>query len=97
MNKISPYPLIDKALKMFENLFNGKYDPLEFSLDMELYLFDNSKKMNKENYEITEFLNQDTPDACALAEPNFDPTEMLEMLKPIYKKAREMREKLENK
>ena len=88
------YLLIDKALKMFEDLFNGKYSPYNFALDMELYLLDNYDEMIKENYEITEFLNQDTPDACGLVEPNFDPTEMLEMLKPIYKTAREMRDKL---
>ena len=88
------YPLIDKALKMFEELFKGEYDPHEFSLDMEMFLYDNYEKMNEENYEITHFLNQDTPDVCALAEPNFDPTEMLTLLKPIYEKAKKMRAKL---
>ena len=91
------YPLIDKALKMFEDLFNGKYEPNSFSADMEMFLWRNYEQMKIENLEITNFLNQDTQDICDLAEPNFDPTEMLEMLKPIYKTAREMREKLENK
>jgi len=88
------YPLIDKALKMFEELFEGKFDPYDFSGKIEMYLYDNYEEMNKENYEITDFLNQDTQDVCDLAEPNFDPTEMLTLLKPIYEKAKEMRAKL---
>lgn len=88
------YPLIDKALKMFEELFEGKFDPYDFSGKIEMYLYDNYEEMNKENYEITHFLNQDTQDVCDLAEPNFDPTEMLTLLKPIYEKAKEIRAKL---
>ena len=88
------YPLIDKALKMFEELFKGEYDPHEFALDMELFLFDNYEKMNKENFQLNDYLNNDTPYICSLAEPNFDPTEMLTLLKLIYEKAKKMRAKL---
>ena len=40
---------IETAFEMFERLFDGKYDPLQFSCDMEQYLYDNYQEMLSED------------------------------------------------
>ena len=83
-------PKIEKALKLFEQLFSGEYDPFKFSIDMEDYLFDNYDEMLAEDKAVTEFLNNDVPDICAEGEPGFDSSAMIAALKPIYEKAKAM-------
>lgn len=84
---------IQEAFEMFDALFNGEYDPLEFSVDMEDFLFKNYDIMHNENFEVAHYLNQDVPDLCAEGEPNFDPTHMITELKKIYDVAKAMCEK----
>lgn len=40
---------IQQAFDMIEALLRGEYDPLQFSCDMEDFLYDNSSTMEQEN------------------------------------------------
>lgn len=73
---------------MFEDLFSNRYDPLQFSLDMEQFLLDNYKAMLTENKEVTDLLNEYVPDICAEGEPGFDSRNMITALKVEYEKAK---------
>ena len=78
------------AFNMFEKLFDGKYDPFDFSCDMEQYLFDNYNDLLLENKEITDIWEENVPDLCSEGEPNFDPAHMSAELKKIYDKTKAM-------
>ena len=73
---------------MFEELFSGKYDALEFSCDMEDFFCDNYDAIKKENKDIATILNENLPELCAEGEPGFNPTHMIEELKKVYEKVK---------
>lgn len=64
--------MIQKALDMMQALIDGAYDPLQFSLDMETFLYENYDEMHQENAALTEYLNENIPDLCAECEPGMD-------------------------
>ncbi len=86
---------LEIVFNMFDALFNGKYDPFDFSCDMEQYLFDNYKDLQKENKATADILENDVPELCAEGEPGFDPTHMIDGLKKVYNKAKAIYEKAE--
>ncbi len=79
---------IKEIFNMFERLFSGNYDPLQFSLDMEDYFYENYYEIKKENSKIAKIFNSNLPELCADGEPGFDATNMIQGLKKIYKKAK---------
>ena len=82
--------MIEKVFHMFRQLFQGEYDPYQFTLDMEMFLFDHYDEMNAENPGVTRFLNEDVPDICAEGERGMDFTDIISRLKKIYTEASNM-------
>lgn len=81
---------IEIVFQMFDDLFNGLYEPLKFSCDMETFLFDNYQELERENPIINHILQNDVPDICSEGEPGFNPTHMVSELKTIYTKAKDI-------
>lgn len=79
---------IQQAFDMIEALLRGEYDPLQFSCDMEDFLYDNSFIMEQENAEVNDVLQNEIPDLCSEGEPGFDPTHMIQGIKAEYEKAK---------
>ena len=79
---------IEEAFEMFEKLFSGKYNPLQFSCDMEDFFCDNYEAIEKENKEVAGIFNIDVPELCSEGEPGFDPTHMIDGLKKRYEEAK---------
>lgn len=79
---------IQQAFDMIEALLRGEYDPLQFSCDMEDFLYDNSSTMEQENAEVNDVLQNEIPDLCAEGEPGFDPSHMIQGIKVEYEKAK---------
>lgn len=79
-----------KVIDMLRQLFEGEYDPLQFSTDFAVYCFDNYKVLEKEHVGLGYYLDQEVPDICDEAEPGFDPTHMIEELKKVYEKVLEI-------
>lgn len=79
---------IQQAFDMIEALLRGEYDPLQFSCDMEDFLYDNSSTMEQENAEVNDVLQNEIPDLCAEGEPGFDPSHMIQGIKAEYEKAK---------
>ncbi len=79
---------IEQAFDMIESLFRGEYDPLQFSCDMEDFLYNNSSIMEQENAEVNNILQNEIPDLCAEGEPGFDPSHMIQGIKAEYEKAK---------
>ena len=81
---------IQQAFNMIEALLQGTYEPLQFSCDMEQFLFDNASIMQQENSEVNDILQDEIPDLCSEGEPGFDPTHMLQGIKREYEKAKSL-------
>lgn len=81
---------IDILFKMLEQLFSGKYDPFQFSFDLSNFCYDNYDKIENECKGLAYYLDQKIPYICDEAEPCFDPTHMIDELKKVYIKAKEM-------
>ena len=79
---------IQQAFDMIEALLRGEYDPLQFSCDMEDFLYDNSSTMEQENAEVNDVLQNEIPDLCAEGEQGFDPSHMIQGIKAEYEKAK---------
>ena len=82
--------MINKALKMMEDLINGKADPVEFSIYFADFCFDNYDALEQEKEGVGYFLDQEVPDICDEGEPGFDPTHMISEIKRIYDNVKEM-------
>lgn len=78
--------MIENILNQIKLLLDGNHDmdSLEFSYCLEEYLIDNYDVMYKENAEITELLNNELPEVCAMMEPGIDDKEFKELLKKEY-------------
>lgn len=81
---------IQQAFNILEELLQGKYDPLQFSCDMEQFLFDNFSSMRQESPEVNDVLQEELPEICAEGEPGMDFTDMIEKVEREYKKAKEI-------
>lgn len=79
---------IETMFEMLERLFDGKYNPLQFSCDMEDYFADNYDEIERENQAIATIFNIDVPELCSEGEPGFDPTHMIDGLKKRYEEAK---------
>lgn len=79
---------IQQAFDMIEALLQGESDPLQFSCDMEDFLYDNFSIMEKENAEVNDILQNKIPDLCSEGEPGFDPTHMIQGIRAEYEKAK---------
>lgn len=79
---------IETMFEMLERLFYGKYNPLQFSCDMEDYFADNYDEIERENQAIATIFNIDVPELCSEGEPGFDPTHMINGLKKRYEEAK---------
>ena len=79
---------IQQAFDMIEALLRGEYDTLQFSCDMEDFLYDNSSTMEQENAEVNDVLQNEIPDLCAEGEPGFYPSHMIQGIKAEYEKAK---------
>ena len=71
---------------MFALFFDGAYDPVEFSLDLETYLFEHYDEMMREDPVLTEELNDNFPDICASFERGADPTPFIKAIKKEYER-----------
>ena len=78
------------VLEMLEQLFNGKYDPVDFSCSFPDLCFFNYEKLEKEYKGLGYYLDQVVPDICDEGKPGFDPTHMIEELKKVYEKVLEL-------
>ncbi len=87
--------MIKEILNQFEKLFNHKYEPLRFAIEIPRFIAYNYDKIEKENFEIARIFNDDVPDICDEGEQGFDPTHMIAELKKVYKKAKAIYEKAE--
>ena len=81
---------IQQAFNMIEALLQGTYEPLQFSCDMEQFLFENASIMQQENSEVNDVLQDEIPDLCSEGEPGFDPAHMLQGIKREYEKAKSL-------
>lgn len=92
--------MIEQVFKQIDKFLKGKHhlSVMDFSLYMEDFLVDNYDEMYLENPILTEEINENLPDICALAEPspdddpiNLDFVEKLreeyERLLALYRKA----------
>lgn len=82
--------MIEKVLDTIELYLAGKYVekeeyPFHLELEQEL-LFDNYDEMYKENKEVTELLNEEIPDICAMV-GEIDEEEFKRLLEIEYLKA----------
>ena len=77
-----------QALQMLEDLFNGKADPVDFSVYFADFCYDNYNELEKEHKGLGYYLDQEVPDICDDGEPGFDPTHMIEELKKVYEKVK---------
>ena len=73
--------------RMMEQFFAGNYDALEFSLDLESYLFVHYDEMYAENPAITLALNENLPEICAEYERGADPAPFMAAVRKEYEKA----------
>ena len=66
--------MITQVFNEIENFLAGNHtlSAVEFSLLLEDFLVDNYDIMHKENAFMTEQMNENLPDICALAEPSPD-------------------------
>lgn len=71
-------------IDMLKQLFEGKYDPLKFSIDFADYCYYNYDELEKEHKGLGYYLDQNVPDICDEGEPGFDPTHMIDELKKVY-------------
>jgi hypothetical protein len=74
--------------EMQEKLFNGNYDPLQFSVDMEIFFCEHYNEIEKENKEVARIYNENLPEFCSEGEPNFDPTHMINGIRDEYNRAK---------
>ena len=79
-----------KILEMLKQLFDGKYDSLEFSNDFADYCYHYYDAIEEEYEGLGYYLDQVVPDICDEAEPGFNPTHMIEELKKVYDKVLEI-------
>lgn len=79
---------IQQAFDMIEALLRGEYEPLQFSCDMEDFLYDNFSILERENTEVNDILQDKIPDLCSEGEPGFDPTHMIQGIRAEYEKAK---------
>lgn len=86
---------IQTMFDMQERLFDGKYDPLQFSCDMEDYFCQHYEEIVAENKGVAAVYNENLPELCSEGEPNFDPTHMIEGIKEEYKRAKAIYDKAE--
>ena len=84
--------MIKKILNEIDGLLKGnsEYNSLDFSYYLEGYLIKNYDAMYSENPEVTELLNEDIPEICAIMEPGLDDTEFKEKLKVQYEAAKNL-------
>lgn len=84
--------IIANLLNEMDLFFKGKsqYNSEVFSLFVEDFLCDNYDAMYSENPEVTELLNEDIPEICAIMEPGLDDTEFKEKLKVQYEAAKNL-------
>lgn len=85
--------MIRKVLDTIELYLDGKYEednnyPFYLELETEL-LFNNYDEMCKENKEVTELLNEEIPDICALV-GDIDIEEFKRLLRIEFLKAKEL-------
>lgn len=85
--------MIKKVLDTIELYLDGKYEedknyPFYLELETEL-LFNNYDGMYKENKEVTELLNEEIPDICALV-GEIDIEEFKRLLRIEFLKAKEL-------
>ena len=78
-----------KVIDMMKQLFEGEYNPLQFSNDFAIYCYDNYDAIESEYPGLGYYLDQVVPDICDEAEPGFNPTHMIDEFKKVYKKALE--------
>ena len=76
------------VLDMLEMLFNGEYDPFEFSLDFPDFCFEHYDELEEECEGLGYYLDQNAPEICDDGEPGFNPTRMITALKNVYRVAR---------
>lgn len=81
--------MIKKVLDEIELLLEDKHElnSLDFSYYLEEYLIKHFDEMYKENPVITELLNEELPEICAIMEPGLDDTEFKMLLKQEYNNA----------
>lgn len=82
--------MIEKVLNIIKTYLDGRYDedkdyPFHLELEHEL-LFVNYDEMHKENKEVTELLNEEIPDICAMV-GEIDIDEFKRLLEVEYSKA----------
>lgn len=82
--------MINKALRLMEELLSGEADPVEFSVYFADFCFDNYDALEQEKSGVGYFLDQEIPDICDEGEPGFDPTHMISEIKRVYVKVKEM-------
>lgn len=85
--------MIKKVLDIIESYLSGQYKekenyPFYLELEKEL-LFDNYDEMYREDPKITELLNDEIPDICAMV-GEIDINEFRKLLKIEYLKAKEL-------
>lgn len=78
--------MIKKILDEIELILEGKHElnSLDFSYYLEEYLIEHYDRMYKENSLVTELLNEELPEICAIMEPGLDDTEFIKLLKNEY-------------
>jgi hypothetical protein len=86
--------MIKHVLDTINEYLSGKYTgnktyPFYLELEKEL-LYDNYEEMYKENKEITEFLNEEIPELCAMVSDEIGIDEFKKRLKVEYLKALEL-------
>lgn len=83
--------MIEKILDEIEILLDGNHEmnSWDFSGYLEAYLIVNYDEMYKENSLVTELLNEELPEICAIMEPGLDDTEFKKLLKKEYEIAAE--------
>ncbi len=67
---------------------NHKYNSLDFSMYLEDFLIENYDDMNAENARVTELLNEEIPEICAMMEPGMNDYEFLKLLELECEKAK---------
>lgn len=82
--------MIDKALKMMEDLIDGKSNPVEFSIYFADFCFDNYDALEEEKVGVGYLLDQEIPDICDEGEPGFDSAHMIAEITRVYHRVKEM-------
>ena len=88
--------MINRIIEMIKNFLDGNYDPMEFSYDLPNELVDSYDKMEKENKELTQLLNEEIPDICSWYDPDsneegcLNENQFKEKIKIEYEKALEL-------